>query len=283
MGERDPIAQSFVFDEDTFISGIDLFFRNASNEVGAYAWINVREMVNGYPTGAIIYYKELAHADISAAVSLDASTYLHVDFEYPLYCESGKEYAFTIGSNKNGYHVWYAKMGNRDVTTDAQVTLQPHPKGVMFVSSNNNTWTPVQDSDIKYVLYRAAFEPSIDFYIPSVRPVDVGYTGSIGNYSLANITIPNVVFEDTEFETYYGMNLTDPYTNTNWLNLPLEEKITFTLLQDYIDNGMTMSIKMSLASSNDRVSPVVNANKVEAFLAKYKNSGSYIQHSFDIQ
>lgn len=283
MGERDPIAQSFVFDEDTFISGIDLFFRNASNEVGAYAWINVREMVNGYPTGAIIYYKELAHADISAVVSLDASTYLHVDFDYPLYCESGKEYAFTIGSNKNGYHVWYAKMGNRDITTDAQVTLQPHPKGVMFVSSNNNTWTPVQDSDIKYVLYRAVFDASVDYYIPSVRPVDVGYTGSIGNYSLANLTIPNVVFEDTEFETYYGMNLTDPYTNETWLNLPLEEKISFTLLQDYIDNGMTMSVKLSLTSTNDRVSPVVNANKVEAFLAKYKNAGQYIQYSFDIQ
>ncbi|OQA44982.1 MAG: hypothetical protein BWY47_02128 [Bacteroidetes bacterium ADurb.Bin302] len=280
---KDPVAQSFIFDEDTFISGIDLFFRNVSHEPEAYAWINIREMINGYPTGPIIYYKELSNSEISQSVSLDASVPLHIDFEYPLYCEAGKEYAFTVGANKNGYHLWYAKMGNLDITTGAQVTMQPSASGVMFLSSNNNTWTAVQDSDVKYVLYRAVFDSSVDYYIPSLRPTDINYTRSIGNYALANVTIPNVVFENTEFDTYYGMNLTNPYTNQNWLNLPLEEKIPFTLIQDYIDHGMKMSIKLSLSSSNDRVSPVINANKIEAFLAKYKNTGQYIQNSFNIQ
>ena len=281
---RDPIAQSFSFDEDTFITGIDLFFRSIINDPNLNVWFNIREMVNGYPVGPIIYYKELDNDNIKHHTSLDASIPFHIDFEYPIYCESNKEYAFTVGANKNGCHLWYAKMGNRDVTTNTQVTLQPHSKGVMFVSSNNNTWTPMQDSDVKYVLYRAVFKPSVDYFIPSVRPTDPNYTGSIGNFSLANITIPNVIFENTELKTYYGINFSDPYSpNNKWLNLPLEEKMTFSLLDEYIENGMKMSIKLSLSTSNDRVSPVINVNKIEAFFAKYKNLGNYIQQTINIK
>lgn len=280
----DPIAQSFSSIDDIFITGIDLYFRYISSETDTNITFNIREMEDGYPTDTILYSKELDKDDIEETCTQDASKPFHIDFDYPIYIMSGKEYAFSIGANKNGYYIYYAKMGNRDLITNEPIVHQAHVSGVMFTSSNNNTWTAVQDSDVMYKLYRAEFSPSYTYYVPSIRPNDpTNYSQSIGNYALANFTIPNVVYEDTNISSYYVINSIDPYTEAIWNTLPIEEKIEFQNTSDYINNGMTMSLKFNLTTNNSKITPIINSNLIEIFLANYKNYGTYIQKSFTIE
>ena len=72
------------------------------------------------------------------------------------------------------------------------------------------------------------------------------------------------------------------YNTTSWKPLPLEEKIKLTK-SDWEGSDKKLYIK-SLLQSNDRtITPVINLNTMEIFLAKYKNSGSYIQISCEIE
>ena len=274
--DSDPVAQSFKLDGDQFINGIDLYFTNKSSDTTARVWLNIKEMVNGYPTGAVIYNHDIDVASINIAQD-PTWTATHIDFDYPIFCEADKEYAFTVGCNIDGFHILYAKMGNRDIITGEQVVYQPHPSGVMFVSSNNNTWSAVQDSDITYSLYRQDFDTTNKvFYIYN--------SSSIGAFSMFNTSIDNVVLDNTDIKFEYALLNGDLVPSTevtsvtvNWQPLNLEEMYNVSKTADFISKGMFFAIKVTLSSTDSKVSPVMNAKTFETFFAKYKTSGSYIQ------
>jgi len=63
----------------------------------------------------------------------------------------------------------------------------------------------------------------------------------------------------------------------NWQPLNLEEMYNVSKTADFISKGMFFAIKVTLSSTDSKVSPVMNAKTFETFFAKYKTSGSYIQ------
>ena len=229
-------------------------------------------MENGVPTGPVIYYQELDSADVNIPSSVTPFPVTHIDFDYPVYIEAEKEYAFTVGCNVDGFRVYYAKMGNRDLVSNEPVIYQPHPSGVMFTSSNNNTWTPIQDSDLTYTLYRTDFDTTDKIYYINYVNEEAENHGT--SFSLMNISIGDVVLEDTEIKYEYTISAADPFVpaSADWKILNLEEM--YELESSLTD--MKLYIKITLSSDDSKVTPTVNTKTFSAFFATYKTLGSYI-------
>ena len=285
----DPLAQSFKFDADTYITALDLFFESVREDAGQ-AFLNIMEVANGYPSQEILYSQELVVDDIRNAVSIDGSTAFNIQFTKPIFCEANKEYAFSIGSNKDGIRLWYAKMGElRADGNNEEFNYQPYSAGVMFTSSNNSTWSAIQDSDIKFNIYRAEFESSKAFYIAEAVPQDADkvmeYFSLMTPYFLTSLP------EGTNIEYKYNINISNNltnssdntvYTNTNWLQLQNQAKHIIDFDDSYLSNGMHLAMRIDLTTENTRISPIIDFSKFELFIARYKDSGTYVQYDFDV-
>ena len=269
----DPVAQSFSFDDDLFLTGLDVYFSHISTEPNARLWFNIREMENGYPTSNIIYHKNIALNDINTPTTTDPYPVTHITFDYPIYCTAGQDYAFSLGCNVDGFRVFYAKMGNRDLVTNEPVIYQPHPSGVMFVSSNNQTWSPLQDSDLAYTLYRADFDTSGKTYYAYF--VNEKCEHHANDFKIMNISIGDVVLENTDIQYEYTITNTEPAAfdpdGETWHELNIEEMYDVP-----VSETMKLYIRAKLFSDDSRVTPIINTSTLDAFFAKYKPIGSYI-------
>jgi hypothetical protein len=273
-GGTDPVAQTFRLKENMFLSGIDLYFISRAAETRSNIFFYIKETTeSGIPTGDILYYDIIPRNSINIGTNYPAT---HIEFDYPVYVEANKEYAFIIGSSTNGYRILYAKIGNKDLITNQQVLYNANLTGVMLESSNSYTWSPVQDADIKYILYRTRFNTNDKSYFI----LNANQNGVYGNQSfvMCNTTIPYMTLDDTEVITEYKINGTNVLTSSaaSWIPLNLEEQYIFEPSVEYLTQ-MNHHIKVTLTSDSDKVTPIVNFGNFESFYGKYKNSGSYIQ------
>lgn len=164
----DPIAQTFIIDSglsndsDVFITGIDLFFARKSR-AGKGIGIQIREVENGYPSGKALPFSSvyLSAAQVNAPddrIYTTATAKTHVDFEGPVALKVNTEYAIVVAPDGNDpdYLMWICRTGEADVDTGKYVT-QDSNAGVLFTSTNNKTWTPYQNENMKFTLYAANF------------------------------------------------------------------------------------------------------------------------------
>lgn len=164
----DPLAQSFFtygIPGGCYISSIDLFFFTKDMGVSAMpAWVEIREMVNGYPGPDLV----AAHA-ISIVKAEDINIYSQGDTPVPtkfkfdklVYLRPDADYCFIVRSNSNKYNIWTSKIGEISNETGRVVFEQPY-MGSLFKSENNITWTAEQTEDIKFVMYRAEFDTNVE-------------------------------------------------------------------------------------------------------------------------
>ena len=159
----DPLAQTFFIKKGmgkgsntVFISKVDLFFRRKSNVNGVT--ITLREVVNGYPSGAILPFSKKHLKPSEVNVSNDASSATEVEFDAPVRMDVEKEYAVVImpDANDPNYLHYTAKVGGTDFATGGSVVMD-WGDGVLFTSTNNRAWKSYQDEDIKFNLYRHEF------------------------------------------------------------------------------------------------------------------------------
>lgn len=173
----DPLAQTFTVGRDieapdfsgdndddngVFLTELDLFF--ASKPSGNQPLtVQVRTVQLGIPTlNSIGEAKTLSPDEIS--VSDNGQVPTRVKFDYPIYLAPGQEYAIVLlAPNSDQYEVWTAKMGERTVNTqslpdsEAIIYSKQFALGSLFKSQNGSTWTPAQESDLKFKLYKAKF------------------------------------------------------------------------------------------------------------------------------
>ena len=90
---------------------------------------------------------------------------------------TNNDYAFIVQPDGNSpeYNIWVGETGGFDVATNEQVFSNPY-SGIMFISANRKTWTPIQKEDIKFNLYRAKFT-----------------INSVGNAIFKNVFIKNLL------------------------------------------------------------------------------------------
>jgi hypothetical protein len=154
----DPLAQSFFVNDETgcFVTHLDLFFKKKPG-VPVPVIVEIVEMVNGFPGSITVPFgKKFLYP---SQINIDATrgtARTTVKFDAPIYLCARKEYCVMLTTASTEYEVWVAQLGQRDLVTNATVNLQP-TLGTMFLSQNASTWTPDQNKDLKFILYKAKF------------------------------------------------------------------------------------------------------------------------------
>src|SRR6056300_1189098 len=186
IGRRDPLAQSFlVEDEDgVFITSIDAFFATKSSTIPVKA--EIRNMVNGYPGNKVLPFaiKWLNPSDVNT--STDGSTATTFTFDSPVYLKEKTEYALVLYSDSADYTAYVARLGDTVIGSDRTVSAQPN-LGVLFKSANNRTWTAEQMEDLKFTMKRAEFDIT-----------------SSGTLTLANASLPSKTLDNNPIRTFNG-------------------------------------------------------------------------------
>jgi len=157
IGWIDPIAQTFLVDDSggIFATSIDIFFK--SKDVNIPVTLQIREVVNGYPSRTIVPFGEIVLNPSSVTISDDASLATKFTFPSPVYLQEKTEYSFCLLSNSNSYNAFVATIGKTQIGSDRTISVNPYA-GVYFKSQNGSTWTADQTTDIKFKINRAEFE-----------------------------------------------------------------------------------------------------------------------------
>jgi hypothetical protein len=160
-----PIAQTFSIDSKSlgglpgvFLTGIGIFFKNKSSTLGAFCV--VVQCTNGVPdTSKRMGSGHLYPSQILTSDDASAETIFY--FQEPLMLASDSMYAFYVypDNNTTDFDIWVSEIGGKDTLTGQNVTQQPY-SGVLYISSNGDSWTAVQSQDIKFNLYAANFPVS---------------------------------------------------------------------------------------------------------------------------
>jgi hypothetical protein len=159
----DPVAQTFYVDtggksEVIFLTALDLYFQSKDPTLGFT--LEIREV----DSASQITYKVLPYSrkyipSSRINVSSNGSVATRVTLNSLIILQNKKEYAFVVIPEQNNPNtiLWTSKLGNNDLITGRRVTVQPFA-GNLYVSSNNRSWSAIQDEDIKFNLYRASFK-----------------------------------------------------------------------------------------------------------------------------
>ena len=151
----DPLAQSFTFQTNRVISSIDAYF--GSKDPNTNIICQIRGLSEGGQPNRTIYAERvLKPEDINT--SGDGSAPTNITFDDPLMCKAGQTYCMVFITESDAYTMWIATMGqNRLDNPSKTITSNPYLQGVMFSSSNAQTWTEHQRSDLKFTIYTAQF------------------------------------------------------------------------------------------------------------------------------
>ena len=153
---RDPLGQSFTPMYDMYVTGIDLFFADAGKDPSEL-WVELRELVNGYPAPDPLVRNFFASTDIP--VSTDSSVPYHVVFNYPVFLKGRTRYCWVVGGDSPQPRYFAARIGQESLVNPGTI-VEPNQADieVSFRSSNGGTWSAEQFEDLKYRLYRAEFD-----------------------------------------------------------------------------------------------------------------------------
>jgi hypothetical protein len=199
IGWIDPIAQTFLIDDTggVFVTSIDTYFQ--SKDANIPVTLQIREVVNGYPSRTIVPFGEVVLNPSSVSISDDATTVTRFTFPSPVYLQEKTEYCFCLLSNCNSYNAFVATLGETQIGSDRTISSNPYA-GVFFKSQNGSTWTADQTTDIKFKVNRAEFS-NVTGTVTLVN--DENPTKTLPNNSLRTTNTSGVI---RVFHKNHGMN-----------------------------------------------------------------------------
>jgi hypothetical protein len=162
VGWWDPLAQSVMPSTrgGEFVTSVDVFFAS-KDSVGIPVTLQIREMVNGIPTRNVVPGASITISPWNVKTSLNASVPTNFKFPAPVYLKENVEVCIVLMTDSQEYTCWISQMGENDVDGIRNISEQPY-LGVLFKSQNNSTWTPYDYQDLKFTLYRASFDTTIN-------------------------------------------------------------------------------------------------------------------------
>lgn len=167
---RDPIAQTFSVeagestDVGVIISKLSLFFESKSPTRGVT--VELRETENGYPSSSVVPFSQIYLESSQVNTSTRGNVATDVIFETPIMLKTDREYAFVVKPDGDDpdYRIWVAKTGQKDKVNGKPVNQDPNG-GVLFTSTNDKAWTPYQDENIKFQLFKGQYDVSGTVYL----------------------------------------------------------------------------------------------------------------------
>jgi len=162
----DPQAQTYTLTESRQLASFDIKFCAVGDRANDCI-LEVRTVENGWPTGEVL---AAVRIDMDAIV---VGAWTTVDFAVPLLQQDGTEFVFVVKTDDAAHAISEATIGSYDASNAAWVSAQPYTIGTRLSSSNANTWSVHQDSDLTFRANAAKFSP-------------VAKTVNLGSYSLNN-------------------------------------------------------------------------------------------------
>lgn len=178
---RDPVAQSFLVDaidnpNGLYITKVDVFFATKdTNNIPVQ--LQIRPMENGLPTpfpvpGGV---KFLNPDNVNVPSTADReklnvirATETTFTFDEPVYLTPNVEYAIVLLAESVEYTVYIARTTEFVIgDTSRRISRQP-TLGSLFKSQNGTTWTPDQNADMMFRIYRAEFNSTGDLYLKNI-------------------------------------------------------------------------------------------------------------------
>ena len=258
----DPVAESFMISESdggAFIDSIDCFFYSKDDE-STPVRLEIRPMVNGYPTATQLPTAQVMLYPDEVSVSTSGAVGTRFQFADPIYLMEGTEYCFVIISDSLLYNLWISELGEVDLLTGDYISEQPY-LGSMFTSQNNTTWTPEQLKDVKFRINKCQFEELGTVQI-NLKPFD-------GIKEVASFT-PNfqpMVLSGTTLDMEVIIN---GDTNNQIEGIQDNEEVVLEEVEA-LDGAQTIaagyqytpiSYNVSMGSTNPNISPVINKERL---------------------
>lgn len=206
----DPLAQSFQFNKDQFISSVGLYFckTDGIHDVS----VQIRGMTNGYPNQTCYAEKVLPASEIKTSTKGTVET--KVEFDDPVYCQADTQYCICILTESTTTSMFFSELGGTDIQTGARLIKNPHTAGLMFSSSNAITWTAHQGCNLKFKVYGNRFNSTGYIYFNELNNINYDRIMVIADVSTpgdTNLTweystdggftwVPLVLFNDMELQ-----------------------------------------------------------------------------------
>lgn len=171
-GDPDPLAQTFSLNlkgtsfgssSGAFLTKLDLFFYSKDSNSPIIVEIREVDASTSFVTKRIVPFGRVVVPSSSInADTNDSTVATEIVFETPVYLLNEKEYAFVVkpGGNVPNYSLWISRLGENDLNTGNRINKQPY-SGILFASSNDRTYSPIQEEDIKFNAYFANFGTNI--------------------------------------------------------------------------------------------------------------------------
>lgn len=153
---HDPVAQGIQTKSEMVVTAVGVFFK-AGDPIGDSLFLQIRDMVNGYPGQNILAQKNFTSNDLQAYISDDSTKEFKVTFDTPIYLEGNTQYCFVVGGYSPNTRIWISTLGQEVVNMPGTIVQDPPTGQSSFRSLNGDTWNAEQTQVIKYNLYSANF------------------------------------------------------------------------------------------------------------------------------
>ncbi|MCB2141323.1 DUF4815 domain-containing protein [bacterium] len=150
LWQIDPLAQTFSFDENRVVSAVGVRF--TAKDASLPVTVQIRGVTTGLPNSQVFCERVVAPSEIN----LSGET--KVTFANPFYAEANRSYAVVLLTNSSQYRVRVATLGQ--LGQSGVITSQAYNEGVLLESSNAETWTPLNGSDLAMRIYGYDFQPT---------------------------------------------------------------------------------------------------------------------------
>jgi hypothetical protein len=263
-----------------FVSSIDVFFYTKPTETGTLLpfSVGITRVVNGIPVNDVLAEKTLDAQliKVSTLPSIsNTATVTNFKFDDPVYLLPETEYAIRLHTESSDYQVWTATVGGTIVDASGQlrrVSQQPYV-GNFFKAMNASNWNPLPNQDLMFNINRAVFTNTGTFYLD----IDPEYVKIPVLADLVKLTMSEQQFTPTAVSYELKSLLSDSTTAIDYLTLNNNEVYNFgkdinisttaakrrRLIRP--NQAEDMNVRVSLTSTDDTVSPVINAERAGIF------------------
>lgn len=168
----DPLAQTFMVEDDEGIFVTKVGIRFQSKDTVVPVACQIRPTVNGVPSSDdIVPNGTKVLSPSSVTTSTDATSVTFFEFDEPVYLNGNTEYSVVLLADTTGYNVYVARAGDLLLgSTEARVVKQPS-MGSLFLSQNSRTWTADQERDLTFTLQRAEFSTATSYAVLENREI----------------------------------------------------------------------------------------------------------------
>ena len=278
----DPLAQTFFINEafypkGIFITSVDMFFRTKDDSLPVR--VEIRPTENGFPSALnIIPFSQVVKkpSEINIPSNTNSPVPTNFAFDNPIHLPPG-EYSIVVLTDSFDYTVYRSVIGEAKLGTSDFITEQP-TLGSLFKSQNARTWTPAQDEDLCFRLYKAEFTTGTN-YTATLTANNIGRasydasSNTVGKFDMTQVVLPEYS-DDVAFDVDYKISTKiDGGAVGSFISVPVNEEVFFTTPQE-ITTGSDYRLQVTMLTRNPHIAPYFDVSAAGGTLVKNRINAS---------